>query len=212
MSSIATSRRRRTAAQPSRRRQRRAQGRRRDLKRRRRMARKARAARRELRRLQQAVPEPARSLFDSLAGAFTRPTFLRIVVLALATILTVGGRTICTLLRTLGALAPGHPSSYHRVFAHRRWSSWRLARGLAGWVFVHLVPDGRVLLAGDDTVDEHPGDRVFGKGCHRDPVRSTHTYTAFRWGHKWVVLAVLVPLPFTHRRWALPLLVALYRS
>jgi hypothetical protein len=130
----------------------------------------------------------------------------------LATILTVGGRTVCNLLRTLGAWAPGHPSSYHRVFCQRRWSSWRLARGLAGWVFEHLVPDGRICLAGDDTVDEHPGDHVFGKGCHRDPVRSTHSFTAFRWGHKWVVLAVLVRFPFTKRLWALPLLVALYRS
>jgi hypothetical protein len=61
-------------------------------------------------------------------------------------------------------------------------------------------------------VDEHPGDNVFGKGCHRDPVRSTHSDTAYRWGHKWVVLSVLVRFPFTRRQWALPLLVALYRS
>ncbi len=207
MSSIAASPHRRAATRP-----RRAPGRRRARKLRRRLARKARAARRELRRIHQAVPQPARSLFDSLAPAFTRPTFLRFAVLALATILTLGGRTICNLLRTLGALAPGHPSSYHRVFCRRRWSSWRLARGLAGWVFDHLVPEGRALLVGDDTVDEHPGDKVFGKGCHRDPVRSTHSYTAFRWGHRWVVLAVLVRFPFTHRPWALPLLVALYRG
>ncbi len=183
-----------------------------DRKRRRRMAHKADLARRKLQHICQAVPEPARSLFDSLAGAFTRPTFLRFVVLALATILTIGRRTICNLLRTLGALAPGHPSSYHRVFCKRRWSSWRLARGLAGWIFDHLVPSDRISLAGDDTVDEHPGDNVFGKGCHRDPVRSTHNFTAFRWGHKWVVLSVLVRFPFTHRLWALPVLVALYHS
>jgi len=176
------------------------------------MARKARAARRELRRIHQAVPQPARSLFDSLAPAFARPPCLRFVVLALAAILTVGGRTLCNLLRTLGALAPGHPSSYHRVFCKRRWSSWWLARCLAGWVVDHLVPSGRIFLAGDDTVAEHPGDHVFGKGCHRDPVRSTHSYTAFRWGHRWVVLAVLVRFPFSRRRWALPLLIALYRS
>src|ERR1700752_1001714 len=107
---------------------------------------------------------------------------------------------------------PGHPSSYHRVFSQRRWSSWRLAQRLAGWVFDHLVPEGRVFLAGDDTVEEHPGPKVFGKGCHRDPVRSTHSYTAFRWGHKWVVLAVLARFPFSHRPWAPPLLVALYHS
>jgi DDE superfamily endonuclease len=183
-----------------------------DRKQRRRLTRKARAARRKLQHSYQQLPPPAHSLFDSLAGAFTRPTFLRFIVLALATILTVGRRTVCNLLRTLGALAPGHPSSYHRLFSKRCWSPWRLARGLAGWVLDHLVPPGRIHLAGDDTVDEHPGDKVFGKGCHRDPVRSTHSHTAFRWGHKWVVLAVLVRFPFTRRQWALPLLVALYRS
>jgi DDE superfamily endonuclease len=184
----------------------------RDRKRRRRQTRKARAARRKLQRLHQALPKPARSLFDALAGGFTRPTFLRFLVLALASVLTLGCRTICNLLRTLGALAPGHPSSYHRVLSLRRWSSWRLARSLISWVFGHWLPAGPIFLAGDDTVAEHPGDNVFGKARHRDPVRSTHSYTAFRWGHKWVVLAVLVRFPFTRRQWALPLLVALYRS
>jgi hypothetical protein len=217
MSSIATSPRRRPPAHPRSRptsphASQTRRTRRLDRKRRRRLTRKARTARRQLQHIQQALPQPARSLFDALAGAFTRPTFLRFVVLACATILTIGGRTVCKLLRTLGVLAPGHPSSYHRVFSHRRWSGWRLAQRLAGWVFDHLVPDGCVQLAGDDTVDEHPGDKVFGKGCHRDPVRSTHSFTAFRWGHKWVVLSVLVRFPFTRRLWALPLLVALYRS
>jgi hypothetical protein len=137
---------------------------------------------------------------------------VRFVVLALATLVTVGQRTVCNLLRTLGALAPGHPSSYHRVFSQRRWSCWRLAQGLAHWVFDHRVPEGRVLLAADDTVDGHKGGQVFGKGCHRDPVRSAHSLTIFRWGHKWVVLAVLVRFPFTRRLWALPVLVALYRT
>jgi DDE superfamily endonuclease len=217
MSSIATSSQRRSSAHPKHRRpsphaSQLRHTRRLDCKRRRRQDRKARAARRRLEHLPQQLPPPARALFSSLAGSFTRPTFLRVVVLALATLLTIGQRTVCNLLRTLGVLAPGHPSSYHRVFSKRCWSGWGLARRLAGWVFDHVVPQGRVLLAGDDTVDEHPGANVFGKGCHRDPVRSTHSFTAFRWGHKWVVLTVLVRFPFTRRQWALPLLVALYRS
>jgi len=217
MSSIATRPRQRVSSRrrrrpPSTRRNPTRRRRRLDRKRRRRRTRKARAARRQLERIHQQLPKPARSLFDALAGSFTRPTFLRVVVLALAAILTVGQRTVCNLLRTLGALAPGHPSSYHRVFCRRRWSCWRLAQGLANWVLDHLVPEGPVLLAGDDTVDGHKGAKVFGKGCHRDPVRSTHSLTVFRWGHKWVVLAVLVRFPFTRRLWALPVLVALYRT
>jgi DDE superfamily endonuclease len=86
-----------------------------------------------------------------------------------------------------------------------------MARALIGFLLDHVVPPGPVLLAGDDTVTEHPGPKVFGKGRHRDGVRSTHSYTAYRWGHKWVVLSVLVKLPFARRPWALPVLVALYR-
>jgi len=149
---------------------------------------------------------------QALIAAFTRPTGERFVVLLLAAILTTGSRTILNLLRTVDALAPGHPSSYHRVFSHRRWSLWRLGRALAGAILQRWLPTGTVPLAGDDTVAEHRGKHVYGKGCHRDAVRSTHSYTAYRWGHKWVVLTILVKFPFATRPWALPVLVALYRS
>jgi hypothetical protein len=75
----------------------------------------------------------------------------------------------------------------------------------------HVLPPGPVLLAGEDTVTDHPGPKVFGKGRHRDGVRSTHSYTAYCWGHKWVVVSGLVKLPLTTRAWALPVLAALYR-
>lgn len=59
---------------------------------------------------------------------------------------------------------------------------------------------------------EHRGKKVYGKGCPCDAVRSTHSYTAYRWGHKWVVLAILVKFPFAMRPWGLPVLAALYHS
>ena len=159
-----------------------------------------------------ALPKLPLPLLRSVAGACVLPTARRFLALMLGAILTTGRRTISNLLRALRGLAPGHPSSYHRVFSRRRWSLWPLARGLADLILRHWVPDGSVSLAGDDTVDEHRGAHVYGKGRHRDPVRSTHSYTAYRWGHKWVVLAILVRFPFATRPWALPVLVALYRS
>lgn len=179
---------------------------------RRRQLRKARAARRQLEALHRQLPKLARILFDIFRPAFAPATFHRFVFLVVAALLTVGNRTTLNLLRTLATLVPGHPTTYHRVWSHRRWSSWYLARALLAWTLQHLVPSGPVVLAGDDTVDEHRGKKVYGKARHRDAVRSTHSYTAFRWGHKWVVLAVLVAFPFARRRWALPILVALYRS
>ncbi len=177
--------------------------------RRHRQTRKTRAVRRQLHRLHDQLPGPARALFATLGGAFHRATALRFGLLLAAALLTVGRHTVANLLRTLGPLVPGDPSSYRRVFSQRRWSSWRLAKLLAGWVVGHLLPDGRIFLAADDTVDEHRGKKVYGKARHRDPVRSTHSYTAFRWGHKWLVVAVLVRFPFTRRLWALPVLAAL---
>jgi hypothetical protein len=174
-------------------------------------ARKARATRRRIERNHQQLPEQIRTLFDPLESAFSRPTHRRFVLLALAALLTLGGRSVSNLLRVLGALAPGHPSSYHRVFSRDRWSPWTLARRFAHLVFARFALQGPIALAADDTVTEHPGPHVYGKGCHRDAVRSTHGFTAFRWGHKWVVLAMLVRFPFATRPWALPLLVALYR-
>jgi hypothetical protein len=178
---------------------------------RRQSARKAGLSRRQLKRICGQLPRPVHTVFEPLAPALTRPTYRRLVVLALAAILTTGGRTIANLLRCLGALAPGHSSSYHRALSHRRWPTRRLARRYIAAVLDRFAPRGPVELAGDDTVTEHPGARVYGKGCHRDPVRSTRSFTAYRWGHKWVVLAVLVRFPSCRRRWALPLMVALYR-
>jgi hypothetical protein len=178
---------------------------------RRRAAHRAGLSRRRLKRLYGQLPQPVHTVFEPLARALTRPTCQRLVLLALAAILTIGGRTVAHLLRTLDALAPGHPSSYHRALSHRRWSTRRLARRYIAAVLRRFAPRGPVELAGDDTVTEHPGDEVYGKGRHRDPVRSTHSFTAYRWGHKWVVLTLLAPVPFARRRWALPLMVALYR-
>lgn len=155
-------------------------------------------------------PLPVFPLFES---AFTTTaTFLRAKLLGVAAILTTGRRTVSNLLRTVAGLTQGDPSSYHRVLSLAQWSGLTLASLLARFILRHFGPQGRVRLVGDDTVTEHPGRKVHGKARHRDPVRSSHSYTAWRWGHKWVVLAVLVRFPFASRPWALPVLVALYRS
>ncbi len=156
------------------------------------------------------LPPEAAPLLHALAPHFTRPTFARFVTLLGAAILTPGRRTVTNLLRTAGGLAPGHDSSYRRVPSDARWSGLEVGCALARFLLDRLVPDGPVCLVGDDTVDGHPGPKVYGKGRHRDPVRSSHSYTAWRYGHKWVVLAVLVKLPFASRPWALPVLVDLY--
>jgi hypothetical protein len=158
------------------------------------------------------LPAEAAPLLLALAPAFTAPTAQRFQLLLAAALLTTGRRTVANLLRTAGGLARGHKTSYQRVLSAASWSGLQLGCLLCGFALRHLVPEGRVTLVGDDTVESHPGRHVYGKARHRDPVRSSHSYTAWRYGHKWVVLAVLVRLPFASRPWALPVLIDLYRS
>jgi hypothetical protein len=158
------------------------------------------------------VPTEALPILQAIAPVFTRPTFRRFLLLMGAAVLCTGRRTVANLLRTMAPLTDGHRTSYQRVLSSASWCSVQLACAVCRLVVALLPADRPLLLAGDDTVDGHPGRKVYGKARHRDPVRSSHSYTAWRYGHKWVVLAVLVRFPFATRPWALPVLVALYRS
>jgi hypothetical protein len=142
---------------------------------------------------------PEAALLGKMGDAFTKPTAQRFLFLAVAAIITMGRRTVSHILWSASCLSHGHPSSHHRFFSGARWSLWPPARILAAAV-----------LEADDTVAQHRGKSVFGKGCHRDAVRSSWSHTVFKWGHKWVVLAVNVRLPLCRRDWALPVMAALY--
>jgi hypothetical protein len=157
------------------------------------------------------LPAEAHPLLFALCSAFTYPTFDRFAAL-MAAVLAPGRRTVANLLRTLGPLAEGHPTTYQRVLSSASWSGLLLGLLLARFLLHHLLPADPVVLVGDDTVDGHKGKNVYGKARHRDPVRSTRSYTAWSYGHRWVVLAVLVRFPFATRPWALPVLVDLCRS
>jgi hypothetical protein len=102
-----------------------------------------------------------------------------------------------------------HHSAYHRVFAAARWSLDEL--GLAVFRLILPLLDGVVLLAVDDTLARKRGLKVFGVGMHHDPLLSTRKTALTNWGHCWVVLGVLLKLPFCGDRWfCLPVLFRLY--
>ncbi len=158
------------------------------------------------------IPQLIGAIFQEWSLEFRATVWPRFQFLILASVLCVGRHTISALLRVASFLTDGHWSSYHRVLSMRHWSIWRLARILATFVIDRFVPEGVITLVGDDTVTEHPGRKVFGKACHRDATRSSHSYVTWRWGHKWVVLGIQIQMPGLARPWVLPILCALYRS
>lgn len=155
------------------------------------------------------LPQEA-ALLQRMSETFTKPTGLRFLFLSVAAIITMGRRTVSHLLWSASCISQGHPSSYHRFFSKARWSLWPLSRVLAAAVLEWVPMNQPVVLDADDTVAQHRGKHVFGKGCHRDAVRSSWSHTVFKWGLKWVVLAVNVKLPLCNRTWALPVMAALY--
>jgi hypothetical protein len=157
------------------------------------------------------LPSAARPVLMSFSAAFTRPTFCRVLLLMAGSIMALRQRTVTAVVRALRGVVPGHVSTYHRVFSRASWSLWPLGKILAQAVLATIPPEEPVLVPIDDTTAQHRGKCVYGKGCHHDAVRSAHKHVVFRWGHRWVVLAISVQFPFTWRRWALPVLVALYR-
>lgn len=158
------------------------------------------------------LPSGAEAFLPFLAPHFTPPSLLRVPFLLIAAVLTTGRRTVANGRRTLAGLARGHRTSDQRLFWAAKWSALPLGLALARHLVGPFLPEGPILVVVDDTAEAHPGQPIDGKARHRDAVRSSHSDTAWRYGHKGVVLAVLVRFPFATRPGALPVLVALYRT
>lgn len=146
-----------------------------------------------------------------LQPELTRPAFARLTVIFAGWILTDGPHAVTQALVFTGVAERRHHEGYHRFFSRGTWSPDALGR-LVFVALKELVGDAPLRVAIDDTLCTHKGPEVFGLGSHIDPVRSTRRHRSFAFGHVWVVLAVLVKVPFSSRTWALPVLLRLYRN
>jgi hypothetical protein len=100
----------------------------------------------------------------------------------------------------------------HRVLNRATWSALQASRMLLGWLVAHVVPPGAPMVLGaDETVERRSGRPMTAQGCDRDAVRSTKKHVIRCCGLKWVVMMLLVPVPWARRVWAFPFLTALCR-
>jgi len=147
-------------------------------------------------------------LLQPLASLITAPTFESLTTLVTGWVFA-SRRTVTRMILAAGDAADKHYSSYHRIFSAARWSLD--AVGLA--VFDLLRPFlGEVVMLGiDDTLARKRGRKMFGCGMHHDPLLSSRSKTITNWGHSWVVLGVIVELPFRKGHYfCLPILFRLY--
>jgi len=148
------------------------------------------------------------ALLQGLSMTMTKPTFESFTTIACGWVLA-SRRTITRMILAAGESAEKHFSSYHRLFSQASWSLDGL--GLAVFDLIEPWIDGETLLALDDTLARKRGRRIFGVGMHHDPLISSRGYAVLNWGHSWVVLGVIVELPFRKgHSFCLPILFRLY--
>jgi hypothetical protein len=151
------------------------------------------------------------ALLAPLRSCFPRQkTFENFVVICFGIIMALGRGRLSEALICGGLTKTKHWSAFYRFFSRSSWSIDALGLGVARMIVDRLVPaDGVIVLAGDDTLHSRGGPHIFGAGMHRDPLTSTRSKAQFQHGHCWVVLSIVVQLPFDRRPRALPILARL---
>ena len=149
---------------------------------------------------------------EVLRPALTEPGFRNLVVIFAGWVQTSGTHAITEALVVTDVARRLHHERFHRFFSRGTWKPDEFGRLLYLWLVNFLPPDAPIRAAIDDTLAPKKGPAVFGLGTHLDAVRSTKTHKVLAFGHCWVTLAILIPLPFSSRPWALPILFRLYRN
>ena len=150
-------------------------------------------------------------VLQTFSIVLTKPSFANLLVVVCGWLLTQGPHAVTEALVMTGVAGKRHHEAFHRLFSRARWNPDDMGR----WLFHRLLPyvgNDAIQVAIDDTLAPKKGPHVFGIASHLDAVRSTRKRKVFTFGHVWVVLAVLVRVPFSTRTWALPVLFRLYRS
>jgi hypothetical protein len=159
-----------------------------------------------------AVPAILMSWLAVFRPCFTAPVWNHILVLVAGAVLAPGKRTVTQALRVMGlADQPGF-GRYHEVLNRARWDAREVARRLLLHLLAVLWPSGEVVIAIDDSIERRWGAKIKARGIYRDPVRSSHGQFVKTSGLRWLSLAVILPVPFAGRRWALPFLTVLAPS
>lgn len=162
------------------------------------------------------MPTPSAEIVQVVsvfALAFSVPTFRNMKVLLYGTILNPGRRTVTGALRAMGLRDAKGFTNYHRALNRAKWCPRVLSQLLLGLIVATcLSPDAVLCIVVDETLERRQGRKIKNKGWFRDPIRSTAQHVNYALGIRWIVMAVLAPVPWSPRLWALPFLAVPARS
>ena len=154
------------------------------------------------------VPASLMTLLASFAPLFTAPSFRTFCGLACGFLAQPGKRTVCGMLSGAGLSRAWSHDRAHSFFSRTRWDPDHLGLATAMMVVSLLVPAGEpVPVAIDDILFRGRGKKVWAASWFHDGSAQGPAKTGR--GNNWVVLAVIVRLPFCGRPVALPMLAKL---
>jgi len=158
-----------------------------------------------------ALPASLLALLACFRRCFTAPTFVTFCALCVGFVAQPARRTVCGMLvgARLSRVWSHHRA--HRFFSHARWSVQEVSAVMARLVVDRLVPvDASVPVAIDDTLFRRTGKQVHAAAWFHDG--SARGQRQVGYGNNWVIVAIIVRLPFLGRPVALPVYFALVRK
>jgi hypothetical protein len=155
------------------------------------------------------VPSSLSSVLEGLRGVFTAPGFATFTSLMTGLLGATGSRTVTGMWSAAGLAGRSHHARAHRFFSHARWDPDSLGLLLARLVVARFVPAGAALrVVVDDTLFHRYGQATHGVFWQHDG--SAKGRDGIGRGNCFVVVGLVVTVPFLARAVCLPVLFRLH--
>src|SRR5438477_1850894 len=151
------------------------------------------------------LPDPIIQVLLHFRPVFTRPTWDRALVLVVGTLLARGRRTVTAALKQMGLHDEADFTLFHQVLNRASWSCLLMSRLLLQLlVNTFVAAGGTVEIVIDETLERRWGRKIAKRGHYRDNLQSSKGQSVSASGLRWVVIMLVVQVPWTRREWALP--------
>jgi len=155
------------------------------------------------------VPPSLLIVLQVLRPCFTAPSFVTLAALVTGALSGAGRRTVTGMWQAAGLAGSVHWSRAHRFFSRAVWDLDQVGLALARAVVARLVPDaGAVTVAVDDTLFHRYGKKVHGARYQHDG--SAKGRDGIGRGNCFVIVGIVVAVPFLARQVCLPVLFRLH--
>ena len=129
---------------------------------------------------------------------FTAPTWKKLMILLTGTMLARGRRTVTAALYQTGHQFETNLSTFHQVLNRARWSPLAVSRHLLSLIVETFVQaGGGIDVVIDETLERRWGAKISKRGHYRDSALSSRKRSVSSPGLRWIVMAVVVTLPWT---------------